>query len=176
MQQGGVILYPTDTVWGIGCDATNSDAVERVFRIKKRADNKAMLVLLDNPAKLQTYVQDVPDIAWDMIDLTDSPLTIIYEGAKNLASNLVSEDGCIGIRITDELFSKELCKQFRKPLVSTSANVSGSDTPLFFDEISNEIKQSVDYIVQFRQKDKTKTKPSSIVKLLKNGTINIIRK
>lgn len=176
MQQGGVILYPTDTVWGIGCDATNSDAVERVFRIKKRADNKAMLVLLDNPAKLQTYVQDVPDIAWDMIDLTDSPLTIIYEGAKNLAPNLVSEDGCIGIRITDELFSKELCKQFRKPLVSTSANVSGSDTPLFFDEISNEIKQSVDYIVQFRQKDKTKTKPSSIVKLLKNGTINIIRK
>ncbi len=176
MQQGGVILYPTDTVWGIGCDATNSDAVERVFRIKKRADNKAMLVLLDNPAKLQTYVQDVPDIARDMIDLTDSPLTIIYEGAKNLAPNLVSEDGCIGIRITDELFSKELCKQFRKPLVSTSANVSGSDTPLFFDEISNEIKQSVDYIVQFRQKDKTKTKPSSIVKLLKNGTINIIRK
>lgn len=176
MQQGGVILYPTDTVWGIGCDATNSDAVERIFRIKKRADNKAMLVLLDNPAKLQTYVQDVPDIAWDMIDLTDSPLTIIYEGAKNIAPNLVSEDGCIGIRITDELFSKELCKQFRKPIVSTSANVSGSDTPLFFNEISNEIKQSVDYIVQFRQKDKTKTKPSSIVKLLRNGTINIIRK
>lgn len=176
MQQGGVILYPTDTVWGIGCDATNSDAVERVFQIKKRADNKAMLVLLDNPAKLQTYVQDVPDIAWDMIDLTDSPLTIIYEGAKNLAPNLVSEDGCIGIRITDELFSKELCKQFRKPIVSTSANVSGSATPLFFYEISDEIKQSVDYIVQFRQKDITKTKPSSIVKLLKNGTINIIRK
>lgn len=176
MQQGGVILYPTDTVWGIGCDATNSDVVERVFQIKKRADNKAMLVLLDNPAKLQTYVQEVPDIAWDLIDLTDTPLTIIYEGAKNLAPNLVSEDGCIGIRITGELFSKELCKQFRKPIVSTSANESGSPTPIFFNEISDEIKQSVDYIVQYRQKDKTKTKPSSIIKLQKDGTINIIRK
>lgn len=175
MQQGGVILYPTDTVWGIGCDATNSDAVERVFQIKKRAENKAMLVLLDNPAKLQTYVQDVPDIAWDLIELTDKPLTIIYDGAKGLAKNLVSEDGCIGIRITDEIFSKELCKQFRKPIVSTSANESGCTTPMFFNEIRTEIKESVDYIVQFRQKDKTKAKPSSIVKLLKNGTINIIR-
>ncbi len=176
MQQGGVILYPTDTVWGIGCDATNCDAVERVFQIKRRADKKAMLVLLDNPAKLQTYVQEVPDIAWDLIDLTDTPLTIIYEGAKNLAPNLVSEDGSIGIRITDELFSKELCKQFRKPIVSTSANESGVATPLSFKEINDEIKQSVDYIVQYRQKDKTKAKPSGIIKLQKDGTINIIRK
>lgn len=176
MRQGGVILYPTDTVWGIGCDATNDDAVKRVFEIKERADSKSMLLLLDNPVKLQTYIQDVPDIAWDMIELTDKPLTIIYEGAKNLAAALLSQDGTIGIRITDELFSKELCRQFRKPIVSTSANKSGEPTPAIFREISDEIKKSVDYIVQFRQKDNTKTKPSSIIKLQKNGTIQIIRK
>ncbi len=176
MHQGGVILYPTDTVWGIGCDATNDDAVKRVFEIKERADSKSMLLLLDNPVKLQTYIQDVPDIAWDMIELTDKPLTIIYEGAKNLAAALLSQDGTIGIRITDELFSKELCRQFRKPIVSTSANKSGEPTPAIFREISDEIKKSVDYIVQFRQKDNTKTKPSSIIKLQKNGTIQIIRK
>ncbi|MEA5070356.1 MAG: Sua5/YciO/YrdC/YwlC family protein, partial [Petrimonas sp.] len=121
LRKGGVILYPTDTIWGIGCDATNEDAVKRVYEIKKRDDSKSMLVLMENPVKLQNYITDVPDIAWDLIDLADKPLTIIYDGARNLAANLIAEDGSVGIRITSELFSAELCKQFRKPIVSTSA-------------------------------------------------------
>ncbi|MDO5663661.1 MAG: L-threonylcarbamoyladenylate synthase [Bacteroidia bacterium] len=176
LKNGGVILYPTDTIWGIGCDATNEEAVKRVYKIKQRNDSKSMLVLLDNPVKLQTYITEVPDIAWNLIDLTDKPLTIIYDGAKNLATNLVAEDGSIGIRITAELFSAELCKQFRKPIVSTSANVSGETAPANFKEIPEEVKKSVDYIVNYRQKDKAKVQPSSIIKLSKSGTINIIRK
>ncbi len=174
LHKGGIILYPTDTIWGIGCDATNEEAVKRVYEIKQRNDSKSMLVLMENPAKLQTYVSEVPDIAWDLIDLTDKPLTIIYEGAKNLAANLVAEDGSVGIRITSELFSSELCRQFRKPIVSTSANLSGEASPANFKEIPDEIKKSVDYVVTYRQKDKTKVQPSSIVKLSKNGTIEII--
>lgn len=176
LKNGGVILYPTDTVWGIGCDATNEEAVKRVYEIKRRDDSKSMLVLLDNPAKLQTYLHEVPEIAWDLIELTDKPLTIIYDGAKNLAQNLVAQDGSIGIRITSEPFSAELCRQFRKPIVSTSANISGEDSPVVFREISAEIKGAVDYIVNYRQKDKEKAQPSGIVKLSKNGTITIIRK
>jgi L-threonylcarbamoyladenylate synthase len=176
LRKGGVILYPTDTIWGIGCDATNEDAVKRVYEIKKRDDSKSMLVLMENPVKLQNYITDVPDIAWDLIDLADKPLTIIYDGARNLAANLIAEDGSVGIRITSELFSAELCKQFRKPIVSTSANLSGEASPSTFKEISEEIKNAVDYIVTYRQKDKNKAQPSGIVKLSKNGTISIIRK
>lgn len=176
LKNGGVILYPTDTVWGIGCDATNEAAVQRVYEIKRRTDSKSMLVLLDNPAKLQTYVRDVPDIAWDLIDLTDKPLTIIYESAKNLAANLVANDGSVGIRITDELFSAELCRRFGKPIVSTSANVSGQPSPENFAQIADEIKNAVDYVVAYRQKDNQKATPSSIIKLGKNGSIEIIRK
>lgn len=176
LKAGGVILYPTDTVWGIGCDATNEEAVKRVYEIKQRSDSKSMLVLIENPAKLQQYVSDVPDIAWDMIELTEKPLTIIYDGAKNLAPNLIADDGSIGIRVTDELFSKELCKQFRKPIVSTSANISGRPSPVKFSQIDNEIKQLVDYVVTFRQKENTNAQPSGIVKLNKNGTIEVIRK
>lgn len=174
--KGGVILYPTDTIWGIGCDATNEDAVKRVYKIKKRDASKSMLVLMENPVKLQNYIVNVPDIAWDLIDLADKPLTIIYDGARNLVTSLVAEDGSIGIRITSEPFSAELCKQFRKPIVSTSANLSGEAVPSNFSEISEEIKKAVDYIVTYRQKDKSKAQPSSIVKLSKNGTISIIRK
>lgn len=176
LRKGGVILYPTDTIWGIGCDATNEDAVKRVYEIKKRDDSKSMLVLMENPAKLQSYIVDVPDIAWDLIDLADKPLTIIYDGARNLATNLIAEDGSVGIRITSELFSSELCKQFRKPIVSTSANLSGEASPSNFRKIPGEIKNAVDYIVTYRQKDKSKAQPSGIVKLSKNGTISIIRK
>lgn len=176
LRQGGVILYPTDTVWGIGCDATNEEAVKKIYAIKQRNDSKSMLVLMDNPAKLQTYVSEVPDIAWDLIDLTDKPLTIIYDGARNLASNLIAEDGSIGIRITTEQFSEALCRQFRKPIVSTSANISGERVAANFNEISEEIINAVDYVVDFRQNDYTKAKPSSIIKLSKNGTIKIIRK
>jgi L-threonylcarbamoyladenylate synthase len=176
LRNGGIILYPTDTIWGIGCDATNKVAVNRIYALKQRDDSKSMLVLMDNPAKLQTYIQDVPDIAWDLIDLTDKPLTIIYEGAKNLAANLVSSDGTIGIRITDELFSRELCRQYRKPIVSTSANISGEPSPSRFTQINTVIKEGVDFIVNYRQKEHGDGVPSAVVKLGKNGAINIIRK
>ena len=136
MAAGGIILYPTDTIWGIGCDATNEKAVQRVYELKRRADNKAMLVLMDSEAKLDRYVSDVPDIAWDLISVSDKPLTIIYSSAKNLATNLLGADGSVGIRITNEEFSKKLCERFRKPLVSTSANVSGEPSPANFSEVS----------------------------------------
>ena len=140
MREGGVILYPTDTIWGIGCDATNEDAVRRVYEIKQRQDSKAMLVLVDSSVKVDFYVQDVPEVAWDLIDLADKPLTIIYSGARNLAANLLAEDGSVGIRVTNEDFSKRLCQQFRKAVVSTSANISGQHSPRNFSEVSEEVK------------------------------------
>ena len=165
MREGGVILYPTDTIWGIGCDATNEDAVRRVYEIKQRQDSKAMLVLVDSSVKVDFYVQDVPEVAWDLIDLADKPLTIIYSGARNLAANLLAEDGSVGIRVTNEDFSKRLCQQFRKAVVSTSANISGQPSPRNFSEISEEVKSAVDYIVGYRQEEMSNPKPSSIIKL-----------
>ena len=175
MEKGGVILYPTDTIWGIGCDATNEEAVKRIFEIKHRADSKAMLILIDTAAKLNYYVKDVSDVAWDLIDLADKPMTIIYHGARNLAPNLLAEDGSVGIRVTNESFSKQLCQRFRKAIVSTSANISGNPSPANFSEISEEIKQAVDYIVENRRDEKTEAKPSSIIKLSAKGEIKIIR-
>ena len=175
MQAGGIILYPTDTIWGIGCDATNEEAVRRVYELKRRIDNKAVLVLTDSTAKLNMYVSEVPDIAWDLIEVTDTPLTIIYSQAKNLASNLLGEDGSIGIRVTNEEFSHKLCERFRKPIVSTSANISGEPSPANFQEISEEIKKGVDYIVNYRQEDMSKAKPSHIIKLGNGGVFQIIR-
>ena len=175
MAAGGIILYPTDTIWGIGCDATNEEAVRRVYELKKRADNKAMLVLLDSDAKLDRYVSEVPSVAWDLIEVADKPLTIIYSGAKNLAPNLLGEDGSVGIRITNEDFSRRLCERFRKPLVSTSANVSGEPSPANFSEISDEIKAGVDYIVNYRQDDLSKAQPSNIIKLGAGGLVKVIR-
>ena len=168
MSEGGVILYPTDTIWGIGCDATNEEAVRRVYEIKRRSDSKAMLVLVDSLVKVDFYVQDVPEVAWDLIELADKPLTIIYSGARNLAPNLLAEDGSVGIRVTSEAFSKRLCQQFRKAIVSTSANVSGQPSP-------GNIKSAVDYIVGYRQEETGRPKPSSIIKLGKGGVIKIIR-
>ncbi len=175
MREGGVILYPTDTIWGIGCDATNEDAVRRVYEIKQRQDSKAMLVLVDSSVKVDFYVQDVPEVAWDLIELADKPLTIIYSGARNLAENLLAEDGSVGIRVTNEEFSKRLCQQFRKAIVSTSANISGQPSPKSFNEISEEVKSAVDYIVGYRQEEMSNPKPSSIIKLDKGGVIKIIR-
>lgn len=175
MQAGGVILYPTDTVWGIGCDATNPEAVKKVYEIKRRADSKSMLVLIDTSAKLDFYVDEVPDIALDLIELTAKPLTIIYSGARNLAPNLIAADGSVGIRITSEQFSKRLCERFRKPIVSTSANVSGEPTPSIFSEISDEVKNAVDYIVYFRRNDNQKAQPSGIIKLGAGGLVQVIR-
>ena len=175
MNEGGVILYPTDTIWGIGCDATNEEAVRRVYEIKQRSDSKAMLVLVDSPVKVDFYVQDVPEVAWDLIEVADKPLTIIYSGARNLASNLIAEDGSVGIRVTNEEFSKRLCQQFRKAIVSTSANISGQPSPVNYSEITEELKSMVDYVVGYRQEEMGHPKPSSIIKLDKGGVIKIIR-
>ena len=175
MAAGGLILYPTDTIWGIGCDATNEEAVRRVYELKRRSDHKAMLLLMDSSAKLNYYVQEVPDVAWDLIELADSPLTVIYSGARNVAPNLLAEDGSVGIRITQEEFSHKLCERFRKPLVSTSANVSGEPSPANFSEISATIKAGVDYIVRCRQDDLSKAAPSHIIKLGAGGLVKIIR-
>lgn len=175
LSAGGLILYPTDTIWGIGCDATNEEAVRKVYKLKQRMDSKAMLVLVDSTAKLNSYVEEVPDQAWALIDLTTKPLTIIYPKAKNLPSCLVGEDGSIGIRVSTEEFSRKLCERFRKPLVSTSANVSGTPAPAVFADIADEIRTGVDYIVQYRQDDTTKAAPSGIIKLGQGGLIQIIR-
>lgn len=172
---GGLILYPTDTIWGIGCDATNEEAVHRVYELKRRVDSKALITLLDNPIKLDYYIDEVPSLAWDLIELSEKPLTIIYDGARNVAPNLMAEDGSLAIRITKEKFSQELCKRFRKALVSTSANISGEPAPANFDDISEEIKDGVDYIVKYRQDDTSKSKASSIIKLGKTGEVKIIR-
>ena len=176
MREGGVILYPTDTIWGIGCDATNEEAVRRVYDIKQRIDSKALLVLVDSPVKVDFYVSDVPEIAWDLLEVAEKPLTIIYSGARNLAPNLLAEDGSVGIRVTREAFSQRLCQQFRKAIVSTSANVSGQPSPASFADISEEIKSAVDYIVDFRREEKIAASPSSIIKLGQGGLIQIIRK
>lgn len=176
LNEGGIILYPTDTIWGIGCDATNPEAVSRVYELKQRADSKAMLVLVDSPVKVDFYVSDVPEVAWDLIELTDRPLTIIYDGARNLAPNLLAEDGSVGIRVTAEDFSKRLCQRFRRAIVSTSANMSGEPSPASFADISPELKAAVDYVVNFRQRDRTQPKPSSIIKLGRGGEVKIIRK
>ena len=176
LKSGGIILYPTDTIWGIGCDATNEKAVEKIYKIKKREDSKSMLVLMENPALLERYVTEVPEIAWDLIEIATTPLTIIFSKAKNLAKNLIAEDGSIGIRFTKEAFSSQLLQRFRRPLVSTSANISGEKSPAYFNEISEEIRNQVDYVVEYRQDDNTPSQPSSIIKLGVGGQIEIIRK
>lgn len=175
MRNGGVILYPTDTIWGIGCDATNEEAVKKVYEIKKRADSKALICLVDSEAKIDFYVKDVPPVAWDLIELSTKPLTVIYDGARNLAPNLLAEDGSVGIRVTNEEFSKQLCFRFRKAVVSTSANISGEPSPRSFADISDEIKNAVDYIVGVRQNEKGGVKPSSIIKLGAGGVVQVIR-
>ena len=176
LKNGGIILYPTDTIWGIGCDATNENAVQKIYELKNRADSKSMLVLMENPALLDRYVDDVPEIAWDLVEVATTPLTVIYPNAKNLAKNLIAEDGSIGIRFTKEAFTTQLLQRFRKPIVSTSANISGEKSPAFYAEISDEIKNKVDYVVEYRQNDNTPSQPSSIIKLGAGGRIDIIRK
>jgi L-threonylcarbamoyladenylate synthase len=175
LRSGGTILYPTDTIWGIGCDATHTGAVENIFRIKQRPDTKSMIVLLGSQHLLSRYVNEVPEIAWQLMEVSDRPLTLIFDGARNLAENLVAEDGSIGIRIPDDPFCQQLLQRFKKPIVSTSANISGSPAPANFSEISEEIKSSVDYIVNRRQDDFRKNSPSSVIKIGKDGVIKILR-
>lgn len=181
LRSGGVIVYPTDTVWGIGCDATNAEAVAKIYALKQREDSKSMLVLLDSPAKLDYYV-DVPEAAEQLLAINECPpeealrpLTIIYPNARHLASNLIAEDGSIGIRITREPFSQALCAQLKHPIVSTSANISGEPTPKVFREISQQIIDRSDYCCLFRREDESPHEPSSIIKINADGTFCIIR-
>lgn len=176
MRKGGVILYPTDTVWGIGCDATNAEAVARVYEIKRREDSKALICLVDSDARLQRYVRQVPSVAWELLDCVDKPTTIILDGAVNLAQNLIAEDGSIALRITKEAFSKELCYRFQKAIVSTSANISGEPTAQNYCDISEEIINAVDYVCWTRRQEHKPHKPSSIIKLGLGGEVEIIRK
>ncbi len=175
LKNGGIILYPTDTVWGLGCDATNRDAVDKIFQIKNREDNKSMLILLNNINLIYSYVDEVPEIAIEIIEVSDKPITIIFPGAKNLAKNLIAPDGSIGIRITSEAFTYRLLQKFKKPLVSTSANFSGEAFPLNFKDISDELKGKVDYIVNFNQNKQINSKPSGIIKVGLSNEIQIIR-
>ena len=176
MRRGGIILYPTDTVWGIGCDARNAEAVKRVFALKRRDDSKALICLVDSANRMQQYSRSIPDVAWDLIDYAERPLTLIVDDAINLAPNLVAQDGSIAIRVTRERISHDLCYRFQKAVVSTSANLSGQPAPRNFMEISPEIIQGVDYVMKARQNDVTKGKPSQIVKISKDGQITFIRK
>ena len=180
MRKGGVILYPTDTVWGIGCDATNIEAVKRVYAIKQRDDSKALICLVDSDARMQRYFRNVPDVAWQLIDgLKDSdarPTTLILDGAINLAENLIAEDGSVGMRITNEPFSKELCYRFQKAIVSTSANISGKPAAQNYCDIDPQIIDTVDYVCWSRRQEHKPHTPSSIIKLKENGEVTIIRK
>lgn len=176
LRKGGVILYPTDTVWGIGCDATNAEAVAKVYKIKQRDDSKAMICLVDSDARLQRYVRDVPNVAWDILDLASKPTTVILDNAVNLAPNLIAEDGSIAIRITKEAFSHELCYRFQKPIVSTSANISGEEAAQNYSDISQELIDAVDYVCWTRRQEHKPHTPSSIIKLGQDGEVSIIRK
>jgi len=176
LRQGGTILYPTDTIWGIGCDATNPAAVKKVFELKQREDSKALICLVDSAGRLQRYVRNVPDVAWDIIDLATKPTTVILSGAVNLAPNLLAEDGSVGLRVTSEVFSHTLCYRFQKAIVSTSANISGEPSPQTFADISDEIKKRVDYICESRQRDTSRHEPSAIIKLGPTGEVTIIRR
>ena len=176
LRKGGIILYPTDTVWGIGCDATNAEAVSRVYAIKHRDDSKALICLVDSDVRLQRYVRDVPAVAWELLDVVTKPTTVILDGAVNLAPNLIADDGSIALRITQEPFSKELCYRFQKALVSTSANISGEPAAANYCDISDDIINAVDYVCFSRRQEHKPHTPSSIIKLKANGEVTIIRK
>lgn len=176
LHAGGLILYPTDTIWGIGCDATNPDAVDRVYRLKGRSQAKSLIMLLETENKLQSYVNDVPEIAYQLIEYSERPLTIVYSGAKNLAANLLADDGSIGIRIVEHPFCTPLLQRFRRPIVSTSANLSGQPAPKNFAEITQEIVDGVDYVVSHGQDDRREGSASIVMKLESSGKFSFIRK
>jgi len=175
LNQGGVILYPTDTVWGLGCDATNSEAVKKIYQIKRREDSKSMLCLVDAVGRVDYYFENVPEIAWDLWDVADKPLTLILPRARNVAKELIASDGTMGMRITHEEVSNALCARLKRPLVSTSANISGEPTARCFADISEEIKQAVDYIVPLRQNETENPAPSGIIKVDDGSVIKVIR-
>lgn len=175
LKEGGILLYPTDTIWGIGCDATNREAVERIYRLKQRSDAKSMLVLVGSEGELQRTVEEVPEAAWMLIEAAVNPLTIIYDRPVGVAPNLLAEDGSLGIRITNELFSRTLCQRLKRPLVSTSANISGEKSPATFADIDPAIIAGVDYVVKYRQEENMPHRSSNIIKLSDSGVVKIIR-
>jgi L-threonylcarbamoyladenylate synthase len=176
LRKGGIILYPTDTIWGIGCDPTNETAVSAIFKLKSREENKSLIILADGISMIERYVREIPEIVYELIEVSDTPLTIIYPGGKNLASGVCSEDGSIGIRICKEEFCSELITRFRKPIVSTSANFSGSKSPGNFSEIEPDLAAKIDYVVKYRQDDRSRNSSSPVIKINKDGTIAILRK
>lgn len=175
LKSGGIILYPTDTIWGLGCDATNSSAVEKIFKIKSRIASRSLLILINNEQMLERYVKEIPEIAFELISVADTPLTIIYPEGKNLAPGVCSDDGSVGIRICHEEFCRELIGRFMKPIVSTSANLSGKPSPSHFGEIDKSLVQKADYVVKYRQDDRQKQSASPVIKLEQDGTLKIIR-
>ena len=175
LRSGGIVLYPTDTVWGIGCDATNPEAVRRIYELKPRSDAKSMLVLVGSEGELQRTVENIPDAAWMLIEAAVNPLTIIYDHPVGLATELLADDGSVGVRITSELFSRTLCQRLRRPIVSTSANISGRKTPATFAEISPEDNDGVDYVVSYRRDDTRRARPSNIIKVSDSDIVKVIR-
>jgi L-threonylcarbamoyladenylate synthase len=176
LKSGKIILYPTDTIWGIGCDATLPKPIERIFKLKQRHDKKSMILLLDEPGKLSRYVSQVPPIAFDLIERYSEPLTIVYPGARNLAKNVIAGDGTIAIRIVRDEFCRRLIAALDKPIVSTSANVSNSPAPITYSRISEEIRKGVDYIVDHNRNTVLRTKASTIIRILDTGEFEILRK
>jgi len=176
LRKGGTILYPTDTIWGIGCDATNAKAVQKVYEIKMRMERKGLIILIDRKERLNNYIESVPEIALDLIVSVNKPLTVIYPNARNLAKNLIAPDGTIGIRLVRDDFCNRLIRTFGKPLVSTSANLTGHVAPLVFKDIPEEIRNQVDYIVKLAREEIKETKPSTIIRLKTNDEFEIIRK
>jgi L-threonylcarbamoyladenylate synthase len=176
LQEGGIILYPTDTIWGIGCDATNAEAIKKIYELKQRDEAKSMIILLDTENKLESYVQEVPAIAYDLIEFAENPLTLIMPGAKNISPSLVAADGSIGVRVAKHPFCQQLIQRLRKPLVSTSANISGEPSPQNFMQISAEIIDGVDYVVNLDQHDLSAKKPSTIMRLEPSGRFEFIRR
>ncbi|MEM9648094.1 MAG: L-threonylcarbamoyladenylate synthase [Bacteroidota bacterium] len=174
LQDGGLILYPTDTVWGIGCDATNPEAVKKVYRLKQREDSKALICMVSNQAMLERHVKEVPEAAYDIMDLATKPTTIVFDEPQGIAENLIAEDNTIAIRVASDKFCQYLINKFRKPIVSTSANISGFPTPKSFKEIAPEILKGVDYVVNLPDKNKNPS-PSSIIKLGNDGLVKVIR-
>ncbi|SDF16168.1 L-threonylcarbamoyladenylate synthase [Epilithonimonas hungarica] len=174
LQSGGTILYPTDTIWGIGCDATNPEAIKKIFEIKKREPNKSLIILVESEKRLQDLV-DVPEMAWQIIDLSEKPVTIVYENPKNLPKELLAEDGSVGIRIVRNDYCKKLISKLNKPLVSTSANLSGQKSPMKFSDISEEIKSAVDHIVEDNQDKISEFSGSSVIKVWNNNQIKVLR-
>ena len=175
LRAGGVILYPTDTVWGLGCDATNADAVRKVYAIKKRSDAKSLIVLVNSVAMLTRYVDNPPEVALQMAEWSEKPLTVVYDKGRSLADGVASSDGSVGVRVCSEPFCDALIDALRKPLISTSANISGEETPAIFDEVSEEIVSAVDYVCLYRQDDRSKASPSSVIKVSAGGAIKILR-